>query len=388
MPIPEASADRKELLRARYVQIAGFDGGSQRSGSPEVCGLGLGLSPQLIADSFLEAPFCAWIDWRSMKVLVPVVAAVVSYLTLSIAIAPLRRAGRLGRDVHKPGHQEVPEMGGISLVGGFSAALLFALALMRFVQWGSGMDASLLMAVLATVLIAAIIGLVDDLLTLPQATKAFLPLLAALPLVAMRVGVTEIAVPVFGAIDVGWVYPLIFVPIGMTVATNASNMLAGLNGLEIGLGIVQMGSLAVIAAVLGEQTALVILLAGLGALFGAARYNWFPAKVFVGDVGTLTIGGVIAASAIVGNFEIAGVIVYIPHAVDFFLKALSGFPTRGWGGQLGQDGQLRCPGVRPVSLPQLVMKIAGGIGEAKLVLLLIGIEAIFGLAAVLLFVLK
>jgi UDP-N-acetylglucosamine--dolichyl-phosphate N-acetylglucosaminephosphotransferase len=111
------------------------------------------------------------------------------------------------------------------------------------------------------------------------------------------------------------------------VAANAVNMLAGFNGMETGMGLVAMGALAVIAAYLHETTALILLLSGAGALLGVLFFNWYPAKILVGDVGTLSIGALIATAVIVGNFETAGVIVIIPYAVDFLFKAAHGFPV-------------------------------------------------------------
>lgn len=87
-----------------------------------------------------------------------------------------------------------------------------------------------------------------------------------------------------------------------------------------------MGSLAVIAASLGKSTALILLLTGLGALLGVIYFNWYPARVLVGDVGTLSIGAIIATAVIVGNLETAGVIVIIPYAVDFLIKGINHFP--------------------------------------------------------------
>ena len=190
-------------------------------------------------------------------------------------------------------------------------------------------------------------------------------------------------IPLLGVIDLWIFYPLVVIPIGVTVAANAVNMLAGFNGLEVGLGIVAMGSLAIVAACLGEVTSLILLLSGLGALLGCLYFNWYPAKIFVGDVGTLTIGAIIAAAVIVGNFEIAGIIVIIPYAVDFLFKAANRFPKSF--GELRDDGKLHCPANGPVGLGQFIMKVAGGIHERTLVLVLMGIEAMFGVLAVALY---
>lgn len=323
-----------------------------------------------------------------MEALVFAVSAVVTCVAAAAIIGPLRGAGVVGRDLHKPAFPQVPEMGGVGVVAGFVFGILLAIALRRFTDVYGGINASILLAVLGTTVIAAAIGAADDVLSLRQSTKAVLPILAALPLAAMRAGTTEMAVPGLGVIDVGWIYPLVLLPVGVTVATNASNMLAGFNGLELGIGIVQMAALAAIAGYLGETTALTILLAGLGALLGALRFNWFPARLFVGNVGTLLIGAIVASAVIVGKFEVAGVIVYVPHAVDFVLKARRRFPTTGWAGTLGEDGRLRVTSAGAGSLPQLLMRLCGGLRERNLVLLLIATQSLFGLAAVLLYILK
>jgi UDP-N-acetylglucosamine--dolichyl-phosphate N-acetylglucosaminephosphotransferase len=160
-------------------------------------------------------------------------------------------------------------------------------------------------------------------------------------------------------------------------------MLGGFNGIEAGMGIVGMAALTMIAFRQGETTALLILLSASGALMAFLRYNWYPAKIFIGDVGTLTIGAVIASSAIVGNFEAAGIIIMLPYIVDFVIKSRNGFPSQGWWG-INQDGKLYCP-TRVKGLGQLIMKLTGGISERNLTLTLIGIEAICGFAAICMF---
>jgi UDP-N-acetylglucosamine--dolichyl-phosphate N-acetylglucosaminephosphotransferase len=120
-----------------------------------------------------------------------------------------------------------------------------------------------------------------------------------------------------------------------------------------------------------------------GALLAFLHYNWYPARVFMGDTGTLSIGAVIASAVIVGNYELAGVIVILPYTLDFFVKAANGFPSSNWWGEYSR-GKLVCTG-RPVGLCQALMKVTGGITEKGLVLSLISLEAAFGIIALLLF---
>jgi len=320
-----------------------------------------------------------------MSFVILLISLATAYLATVILIPRLRKAGIVGEDLHKSGQPEVPEMGGLVIVMGFGAGILLALAIMSFFHLFSSVDMILLLAALSTILLIGLIGIVDDLLGMRQWVKALLPVFAALPLMAVRAGHTWMRIPFVGTINFWIFYPLVLVPIGVTVAANAANMLAGFNGLEVGMGIIAIGSLSIIAVTLHETTALILLLSGLGALLGLIYYNWYPAKILVGDVGTLSIGAIIATAVILGNFETAGMVVLIPYAIDFLFKALHGFPTEGWGGELREDGKLHCPAPGAVSLCQFIMKVTGGIHERALVLILIGIEAIFGLIAILMF---
>ncbi|MCK4598797.1 hypothetical protein KAU37_03060 [Candidatus Bipolaricaulota bacterium] len=303
-------------------------------------------------------------------------------------------------------------MGGLAIVVGFGSGILLAVALVSFFHVFPSVNLVVLLAVLSTVLLAGLIGIVDDLLggcsksnpvttpasesvvsskptTTPpegmrQWMKALLPVFAALPLMAVRAGHTFMKIPFVGTLNFWIFYPLVLVPVGVTVVVNAVNMLAGFNGVEVGLGIVAIGSLSIIAAILHETTALILLLSGLGALLGIIYFNWYPARILVGDVGTLSIGAIIATAVIVGNFETAGVIVIIPYAIDFLFKAVHRFPTSF--GELREDGKLHCPAEGPVGLGQFIMKVTRGIHERTLVVTLMGIEAIFGLVAIALYV--
>lgn len=311
-------------------------------------------------------------------------ALLIALLTLSSSLPLLQKAGVVGRDVNKPGQPEVPEMGGLALVAGVGLSLLLILGIHRFWAWEGRLDLVALSAVLICLLLVALIGIIDDLMGVSQPIKAIMPLLAALPLTAASLGDTTIFLPLLGQLDLGALYPLVMIPLGVTGAANATNMLAGFNGLEVGMGLVGTVALLVIAWLGGNLTVTVVLGALWGALLVLLYFNWYPAKIFVGDVGTLSIGTLWAASCIVGNFEAAGVIIIIPYALDFLLKARRRFPSTGWWGEY-RHGKLYCPTHGPVGLAQLVLKLTGGLHERDLVLVLMGLEALCGLMAILLY---
>jgi len=320
-----------------------------------------------------------------MIFLIFIISFAVSFAGFPIIIPRLKKAGIVGKNMNSEKQEEVAEMGGLVIANGFGAGIIFAIALRIFFDLFLSISLISILAALSTVLIVVLLGVFDDLISIQQWVKAIMPVFAALPLMAIKEGYSLMKIPGLEIIDFGIFYPLVLVPLGITGAANAVNMLAGFNGLEAGMGIVAIGSLAIIANLMGQATAFIILVAALGALLATLYYNWYPAKILVGDVGTLSIGAVIASAVIIGNFEAAGVILMIPYMVDFLIKAKSHFPDKNWWG-IYKEGKLYCPDSGPVGLCQLIMKVCGGISERNLVLVLMGIEAVFGVIAILIYV--
>jgi UDP-N-acetylglucosamine--dolichyl-phosphate N-acetylglucosaminephosphotransferase len=222
--------------------------------------------------------------------------------------------GFLGKDMHKKGKVQVAEMGGLSIILGFCLGvfLFIALSMIR-AEEVQGLTA--LLASVSSVLIVFTVGVIDDLFKIRWRTKIFLPLIAAVPLMALRIGNTVVSLPLLGNIDLGLAYIFVLVPLGITGAANAVNMVGGYNGMEIGLGSLILASLLAVSLKTGSVPSAVLLVSMLGALLALLKYNWYPAKIFPGDSGTLQIGAVIASAVIVGNMEKIGVMLF---ALYFF----------------------------------------------------------------------
>ncbi len=306
-------------------------------------------------------------------------------VTFSYFLIPrLKRFGMVGKDVNKEGRPEVAEMGGLAIVAGFTAGVLLAIMLNTF----NGMEFNItyVLAALVTIHAMGFIGIVDDLLDIPQAVKAFLPLAAAVPLVAVSAaGSTAMAVPFVGEVDFGLFYIIVLIPVGVAVASNLTNMLAGFNGMEAGMGSIIMLTMAAIAYSIGKVEMLVLFVPMLGALLGFLKFNWYPAKAFPGDVGNLTIGAVVAAGVIIGDLETAGALILSLYVVDFFIKAYNRFPSSKWWGEL-KGGKLYPVEGKVRGFAQLVMRAGGGMGERNLVLVFMGMQALIGIAVLLMFV--
>ncbi|NCN64835.1 MAG: hypothetical protein GW779_04400 [Candidatus Altiarchaeum hamiconexum] len=328
-----------------------------------------------------------------------VASFLIPYLTLPKLIRKLKAIGITGKDINKPDKQEVAEMGGIAIVMGLCGSILIFTGIITYVNEIFGMplnlidiidgkNLTLIFASLSTILVIAIIGILDDLFDLRHSVKAVVPIFASLPLVAIAsVGSPVLNIPFIGETNFGILYALILVPIAITACSNMTNMLAGFNGMEAGMGIIMSLSLAIIALLVGTPEGLIafILLISLaGALLGFLKYNWFPAKVFPGDVGNLTIGAVIATAVIIGNFESYGVIVMLPFIIEFFIKLINKLPTKNWQGKY-INGKLYPLNEKPVGFAQWIMYLSKGISEKNLTMAFIGIELIFCITALLIF---
>lgn len=304
----------------------------------------------------------------------------VSFLSYRLIIPRFKETGIVGKNMHSENKEEIPEMGGLMLVAGFSAGIIMAIALHTFFDYFESVHLVSLLSVMSAIFIILMIGIFDDLISMPQYIKAIMPVLAALPIIVIKQGSPYMEIPFLGKIDFGLFYILFFIPVEITIGANAVNMLAGFNGLEVGLGIVIITTLSIIALLHGKMVVLILLTAALGSLIAALKYNWYPAKILVGDVGTLSIGAIIAVAVILGNLEIAGLCLLIPFIIDFFIKAKHHFPYT-----FGEykNGKLYCPSDGPKGLAQVILKLTGGLKESNLTLLLMGIEAMFGVIAIL-----
>ncbi len=289
-----------------------------------------------------------------------------------------------GKDENKPGGLEIPEMGGIAVIAGFTAGALLACLTLGV----NSFNLVYFLAAIITIHSISFMGFVDDLISIPQLLKAILPLFAAIPLVVVSAaGSTTVSIPLLGPVAFGVIYIFVLIPLAVAVCSNLTNMLAGFNGMEAGMGIIIFSALSLLAASHGSTTMLLICLPMLGGLLGFLYFNWYPAKVFPGDVMNLTIGVAVATAVIIGNLESAGVILMAPYILDFFIKAANRFPHTYQeikGNKLSPKFNqvkglvhviMKLAGRFEASAPQLAGKAGyGGITEKNLTLAFMGIE--------------
>lgn len=265
-------------------------------------------------------------------------------------IKKAHKVGIVGIDVHKPNTPEIAESGGIVLV------LAYLLGLFAFVPFiiTNPVEASYLMKIVgtaATVLFSAFIGFIDDIYKTRWRLKILTPLLGGIPLAVLLLGRTTISTP-FGVIDfenLGLIglalFYFLILPFIVTACTNAVNMFAGLNGLEAGSSLIIASALIFLCAREELVIGAIILIPFMGAVIAFLLYNAYPSSVFPGDVGTFTMGAVVACVAVLANLERAVFIMFIPHTINailFFIGKVKGEPPPR-DASMNTDGTLPAP---------------------------------------------
>ena len=276
---------------------------------------------------------------------IPILASL--FVTLFLIPFWIRKAKQIGLmwdDMNKIKSEKVAGSGGIIAIGGFVVGVLVYIAYIVFVLEGYNSHLIEILALLNVILILTGVGLMDDLLGwrrggLSRRSRIIMVLFAAIPLMVINAGKSVVALPFLGIVDLGLIYPLIIIPIGMVGATTTFNFIAGFNGLEAGQGIIILSSIALVSYFIGNSWLSVIAMCMIAALMAFLLYNFYPANVFPGDALTYSVGGLIAAISILGNFERVAIFFFIPYFIEIVLKSRGKLVKQSFGKPLA-DGSL------------------------------------------------
>jgi UDP-N-acetylglucosamine--dolichyl-phosphate N-acetylglucosaminephosphotransferase len=237
----------------------------------------------------------------------------------------IKKKGWIGYDIHKKARTPTPESGGI----GITIALVFGSIIVGIFYPELWMT---VLVFIITIVFAGAIGFIDDRKQFSSIKKIILLIIAGLPVFIFNlpfigwISVNSPKLPVLGQLRLNVIYPLIL-PFIVLILTNTVNMLEGYNG--EGSGTTSIATFFIIIAAIMTQSGegVIFGVVILGAGLGFYKFNKFPAKVFPGDVGTLTIGSAIAMLGILGSLEIAMVLVMLPQIFNSFyvIASVHGF---------------------------------------------------------------
>jgi UDP-N-acetylglucosamine--dolichyl-phosphate N-acetylglucosaminephosphotransferase len=225
-------------------------------------------------------------------------------------------------DQHKIGKPLVPNGLGVIYVL-FTTIYLFLIYFSGISPISNGVSAPLTLAV--CILFGGFMGLLDDWMDLKWRYKAFMPLIAALPLIYLaRVDLlrTAISLPLIGTIQFGSWYYFLIIPLIVMIVTNTINMLGGLNGLET-----VCPAIIIVGLMILSQSYLILMLGPLLLWLVLAALN-VQGKIFVGNTGSFAIGMTIAAFAVITDLKASLLISILPYIFNSSLILLTIFLTK------------------------------------------------------------
>jgi len=271
-----------------------------------------------------------------IRLIIPILASF--FITLMIMPYWIRKAREIGLiwdDLNKKSTEKVSGSGGIIAILGFLIGVLIFIAYRTFILNTTSFLIEIF-ALISVVLMLAGIGLIDDLLGwrkggLSMRNRLILVAFAAVPLMVINAGRPDIGIPFLGTVDIGLLYPLLVIPIGVVGAAVTFNFLAGFNGLEAGNGILLLSAISVVTFFTGNPWLSIISLCMVASLLAFLIFNFYPAKIFPGDSLTYAVGGLIAIFAVLGNFEKIAVFFFIPYIIEVFLKSRGNLKKQSFG---------------------------------------------------------
>lgn len=254
-----------------------------------------------------------------------VMAIVISFIVASILgpiIIPLLHKLKFGQNIRQEGPKSHLKKAGTPTIGGL--IFIFATIITMFIMVGNPTDEAII--ALYSFVGFGFVGFLDDLLKiikkknegLTSGQKMILLLIVSgfLTWYAYKYIGTSINIPFLnGQINFGLFY-IPFVMFYFAGVTNAVNLTDGLDGLATSVTVLVTTFLGIISYNLGHISLAIFCVALAGALLAFLRFNAFPARVFMGDTGSLALGGAVAMVALILKMPLILVLIGIIYVIE------------------------------------------------------------------------
>jgi len=327
------------------------------------------------------------LNWNYFEVILLIIVFVIgflsTYFTIPYIIKHMTRKGHVGIDIHKNSKPKVAESGGLGIVIGFTVSCIFLT--LFFPSFSKE-----ILIFLLTVILAGVIGYIDDRIRLRSRYKIVLSIFSgSVFFFANIVGFINISSPTIPFLDktrLTIIYPFL-IPIIIAVFTNTVNMLEGYNGEGSGTVMIAVFFLFICGIIWNSAEAIIFTVPVIAILIPFFIYNKFPAKIFPGDIGTLSMGAMVAGIMLFGSLEIAAFCALLIHIFNSFyvIYSVRGFIESGdIGGSrddiiLLENDQIRASDQKDavLTLPRLILA-KGPLREPELVKNFYAISVICG----------
>ncbi len=246
-----------------------------------------------------------------------ITSAVAFFVVLGLVpplIKNLTRKNWAVKDVNRIGGAMVPRPGGPAILAGIILAeisLYFLLPQEESITKG-------ITAILITTSISFIIGFIDDRKVMGGWFKPLALVGAAIPIIALGAYEPNLAFPLFDEVKIPALY-LGLIIFMIPITGNTINSIDVMNGIASGFMTIAAFSLAIALFILQNYSVAIMTLPIAFASLAFYKYHKFPARIFPGDSGALTLGAAYGVVAIVGQVEVIAAIALLPAIINSFL---------------------------------------------------------------------
>ena len=247
-----------------------------------------------------------------------VVASAIAFFVVFGLVPPLikmlTKKNWMVKDVNRIGGAMIPRPGGPVILAGIIASeisLYFLLPQHTFTT-------KAIIALLITTSIGFIVGFIDDRKVMGGWFKPVALIAAAIPIILLGAYEPNLVFPLFGEVKIPALY-LGLILIMIPITGNTINSIDVMNGIASGFMTIATFSLAIALFILQNYSIAILTLPLAFASLAFFRYHNFPAKIFPGDSGAITLGAAYGAIAIIGHVEVIAAIALLPAIINSFL---------------------------------------------------------------------
>lgn len=259
--------------------------------------------------------------------------------TLTPIVLMLARWGNLvdtaGMSMRKVHAQDIPRLGGVAIVIAFYAPIIALAFYETYVGEKLLENEQLVWGLLGGAACIAALGLYDDLYGASPKLKLIVQITVATAVVGMGFGIEKVDPPFLSTVNLGllsWPISILWI-VGVT---NAVNLIDGLDGLAAGMALFGLAPMTIIALYSDNIVLALICCSLTGSLLGFLVFNFHPARIFMGDSGSMFLGFVLAVVAVYSSMKGRAAVALLTPILALgvpILDTLLALARRAWFGQ-------------------------------------------------------
>src|SRR5579864_1047752 len=239
-----------------------------------------------------------------------VLASAVTPLVQRVAIRFQILARPGGRHIHRT---PVPRLGGIAVYLAFMVAVVLSGPLEQVLHIGIGSRPAAAMpyvlifdrpvlGLLLGATVITVLGIIDDTRGISPFAKLGGQVIAALVPLPFGIGMDVLTNPMGGMVFLG-PFGLVITVVWLVALANVMNLIDGIDGLAAGIATIAAGTVLIASYQRGDVATAILAAALIGATLGFLPYNYNPARIFLGDTGSMLLGYILGGLSVLGTYK-------------------------------------------------------------------------------------